>query len=263
MTWKSNCLPISAFRAGRGKRPVTAPVMEQADADNQAATSSGGRWLFARGCEFRLGVVDVDALPPADRPEVAFAGRSNVGKSSLLNAITGQKALARTSNTPGRTQELNFFMLAPGLQAQGLEGAAWLVDLPGYGYARESKSKIAAWNRLLEQYLRGRPNLRRVFVLIDSRHGLKPNDLAMMDDFDRSAVSYQVVLTKSDKISPAASPVTEQTQTALGKRVAAHPEILATSSEKVGIDDVRGAIAGLVELDALGYNRRRNFDLAD
>ena len=239
---------------------MTAPVMEQADTNNQAAAghlAAAGRWLFARGCEFRLGVVDVDALPPADRPEVAFAGRSNVGKSSLLNAITGQKALARTSNTPGRTQELNFFMLAPGLQAQGLEGAAWLVDLPGYGYARESKSKIAAWNRLLEQYLRGRPNLRRVFVLIDSRHGLKPNDLAMMDDFDRSAVSYQVVLTKSDKISQSAlAAVTEQTLTALGKRVAAHPEILATSSEKdLGIDDVRGAIAGLVELDALGYNR--------
>ena len=188
---------------------------------------------------------------------MAFAGRSNVGKSSLLNAITGQKALARTSNTPGRTQELNFFMLAPALEARGLEGAAWLVDLPGYGYARESKTKIAAWNRLLEQYLRGRPNLRRVFVLIDSRHGLKANDLSMMDDFDRTAVSYQVVLTKSDKISPAAlATATEQTQMALSKRVAAHPEILATSSEKaVGIDDVRGAIAGLVELDALGYNR--------
>ena len=234
---------------------MTAPVMEQADKNNQAA----GKWLFARGCEFRLGVVDVGALPPPDRLEVAFAGRSNVGKSSLINAIAGQKALARTSNTPGRTQELNFFLLAPRLETRGLEGAAWLVDLPGYGYARESKNKIAAWNRLLEQYLSGRPSLRRVFVLIDSRHGLKANDLSMMDDFDRAAVSYQVVLTKSDKISAAAlAAVTEQTRTALRKRVAAHPEILATSSEKaVGIDDVRGAIAGLVELDALGYNRER------
>lgn len=232
---------------------MTAPVMEQADTNNRAA----GQWLFARGCEFRLGVFDVDALPPPDKPEVAFAGRSNVGKSSLLNAITGQKTLARTSNTPGRTQELNFFLLAPSLETRGLEGAAWLVDLPGYGYARESKNKIAAWNRLLKQYLRGRPNLRRVFMLIDSRHGLKANDLSMMDDFDRSAVSYQVVLTKSDKISAATlATVTEQTRTAVNKRVAAHPEILSTSSEKaVGIEDVRGAIAGLVELDALGYNR--------
>ena len=224
---------------------------------NTYTQAAAGKWLFARGCEFRLGVVNVGGLPPADRPEVAFAGRSNVGKSSLLNAITNQKALARTSNTPGRTQELNFFMLAPSLQAHGLKGVAWLVDLPGYGYARESKTKIAAWNRLLEQYLRGRPNLRRVFVLVDSRHGLKANDLAMMDDFDRTAVSYQVVLTKSDKISRTAlAAVIEKTQNALSKRVAAHPEIIATSSEKVlGIDDVRGAIASLVELDALGYNR--------
>ena len=238
--------------------------MEPADTDTHAAAgqlAAAGKWLFARGCEFRLGVVNVDALPPADRPEVAFAGRSNVGKSSLLNAITNQKALARTSNTPGRTQELNFFMLAPSLQANGLKGVAWLVDLPGYGYARESKTKIAAWNRLLEQYLRGRPNLRRVFVLVDSRHGLKANDLAMMDDFDRTAVSYQVVLTKSDKISRTAlAAVTEKTQNALSKRVAAHPEIIATSSEKVlGIDDVRGAIASLVELDALGYNREMQY----
>ena len=234
--------------------------MEPADTDTQPAAghlAAAGNWLFARGCEFRLGVVNVDALPPADRPEVAFAGRSNVGKSSLLNAITNQKALARTSNTPGRTQELNFFMLAPGLEAHGLEGAAWLVDLPGYGYARESKTKIAAWNRLLEQYLRGRPNLRRVFVLVDSRHGLKANDLAMMDDFDRTAVSYQVVLTKSDKINHTAlAAIIEKTHNTLSKRVAAHPEIIATSSEKaLGIDDMRGAIAGLVELDALGYNR--------
>jgi|TARA_A100001015_G_scaffold275644_1_gene333081 GTP-binding protein len=237
-------------------------MMEKTDADHLAAA---GRWLFARGCEFRLGVTHVEALPAPDRTEVAFAGRSNVGKSSLLNAITGQKALARTSNTPGRTQELNFFMLAPNLGSDGGNGAAWLVDLPGYGYARESKSKIAAWNKLLEQYLRGRPNLRRVFVLIDSRHGLKANDMSMMDDFDRTAVSYQVVLTKADKISqPALDAVIAKTQAALVKRVAAHPEIIATSSEKgLGLDAVRGAIAGLVELDALGYNRDKHIDGAD
>ncbi|MGI9438547.1 MAG: ribosome biogenesis GTP-binding protein YihA/YsxC [Parvibaculales bacterium] len=220
--------------------------MEQTDSLIEA-----GRWLLAQGTEFKQGVVSLDALPDATRIEIAFAGRSNVGKSSLLNAVTGTKALARTSNTPGRTQELNFFLLAPARN----DGAAWLVDLPGYGYARESKVKIAAWNELLNDYLRGRPNLRRVFVLVDSRHGLKKNDLTMMADLDMAAVSYQIVLTKIDKLKKGALEKTiAETAAALAKKPAAHPDILATSSEKGdGIDLVRAAIASLVDLSELGY----------
>lgn len=225
-------------------------------AEATQAQRAAGAWLFNQGCVFRLGVVALDALPPGDRVEICFAGRSNVGKSSLINALTRQKALARTSNTPGRTQELNFFMLAPDRGTEG--GAAWMVDLPGYGYARESKTKIAAWNRLLRSYLKGRASLRRVFVLVDSRHGLKANDLQMMAELDEAAVSYQIVLTKIDKLKVgAAEKVAHQVAEKLLKRPAAHPEIIATSSEKgAGIDDLRAAIASLVDLDELGYKTK-------
>lgn len=213
-----------------------------------------GRWLFAQGTEFRLGVVDLSGLPPADRLELAFAGRSNVGKSSLINALTNTKALARISSTPGRTQELNFFALAPN-RSEDTNGAVWLVDMPGYGYARESKSKITAWNKLLFSYLRGRASLRRVFVLVDARHGLKANDLEMLDKLDETAVSYQIVMTKADKPKKVdLAKNIEAAHKALAKRPAAFPELIVTSSEKGdGIAYLRATIAGLVDLQSLGY----------
>jgi GTP-binding protein len=197
-----------------------------------------GRLLFARPCVFATAAQRADGLPEATLPEVAFAGRSNVGKSSLINALTGHNALARTSRTPGRTQQLNFFKL---------DDALMLVDMPGYGYARASKRQIADWTGLMHAYLKGRANLYRVCVLVDSRHGLKSSDTALMDELDDDAVSYQVVLTKADKPNSAAvREVIADTAAALAKRPAAHPDIIVTSSEKgAGIADLRAALAAL------------------
>lgn len=197
-----------------------------------------GRVLFAQDCQFIKTVTRLDDLPDASLPEIAFAGRSNVGKSSLINALTGRLSLARASVTPGRTQALNFFLLGERL---------FLVDLPGYGFAKAAKSKIAAWSRLHDRYLRGRPNLRRVLILIDARHGLKALDEDTMSALDQAAVSYQAVLTKADKISETElSRCLAQTQSQLRRHVAAHPEIIATSAVSgTGIDRLRAALSAL------------------
>ncbi|PCD76005.1 ribosome biogenesis GTP-binding protein YihA/YsxC [Pseudothioclava arenosa] len=197
-----------------------------------------GRLLFAAPVEFLKGVVAMSGLPPADRIEVCFAGRSNVGKSSLINALTGRKNLARASNTPGRTQEINFFTTKDG---------PYLVDLPGYGFAQAPVAVVAKWQALLKNYLSGRPTLRRVFVLIDSRHGIKKVDDEILSLLDRSAVTFQVVLTKLDKINAKdRTAVIEQVKGALAKHPAAYPEIVITSSEKgEGIETLRAIIAGL------------------
>lgn len=197
-----------------------------------------GRLLFARGADFVKGVVAMDGLPPADRLEICFAGRSNVGKSSLINALTGRKNLARASNTPGRTQEINFFTLGE---------SHYVVDLPGYGYAEAPVAVVEKWQKLLKAYLSGRVSLRRAFVLIDTRHGIKAVDDEIMTLLDQSAVTFQVVMTKADKVKEAErDKILAQVRKALSKHPAAYPELLMTSSEKGwGIEHLRALIAGL------------------
>lgn len=195
-----------------------------------------GRLLFAGETDFLKGVVAMSGMPDADRIEVCFAGRSNVGKSSLINALTGRKALARASNTPGRTQEINFFTCGE---------SHYLVDLPGYGFANAPVAVVAKWQALLKSYLSGRPTLRRVFVLIDSRHGVKKVDEEIMTLLDKSAVTFQAVLTKADKVKEKdREAVLKQVRGALAKHPAAFPELVVSSSEKGwGIDSLRAIIA--------------------
>jgi GTP-binding protein len=197
------------------------------------------RKFFAGPVTFVMGAVAIGAMPPGDRPEIAFAGRSNVGKSSLINALCNRKNLARASNTPGRTQEINFFDLA--------EGKFYLVDLPGYGFADAPKKNVDTWSRLNLNYLRSRSKLRRVFMLIDSRRGIGDVDRNVMKDLDSAAVQYQIVLTKSDKIKKSEVPdLLTATTEALMKQPAAHPHVLVTSSEKgLGIPELRATILSL------------------
>jgi len=205
---------------------------------------SDGAMIFARPWIFIRGVPSMKFLPPEGPPEIAFAGRSNVGKSSLINALVGQKGLARTSNTPGRTQELNYFVPDGYSGADGDMPPLALVDMPGYGYAQAPKDLVDNWTKLVFDYLRGRVTLKRVYLLIDSRHGLKPIDGEVMALLDKAAVSYQVVLTKADKIKPpAVERLFVETLEKIRKRPAAFPFVIATSSEKsAGLDDLREAI---------------------
>ncbi|SFI31733.1 ribosome biogenesis GTP-binding protein YihA/YsxC [Aerobium aerolatum] len=216
---------------------VTTPVL-----------SETARGLFNHPWVFIRGVPSLKFLPPEGPAEIAFAGRSNVGKSSLINALVGKKGLARTSNTPGRTQELNYFVPDGYSGEKGDLPPMALVDMPGYGYAQAPKEQVEAWTKLVFDYLKGRVTLKRVYVLIDSRHGIKKNDEDVLALLDKAAVSYQIVLTKLDKIKAAGVPrLMAETAEKIKKRPAAFPQILATSSEKAeGLDELRNAIALVV-----------------
>jgi len=211
------------------------PIVDEPD----DITREKGRLLFAGETEFVKGVVAMSGLPPADRLEVCFAGRSNVGKSSLINAVTGRKNLARASNTPGRTQEINFFTAAD---------SHYLVDLPGYGFANAPVAIVEKWQKLLKQYLSGRQSLRRAFVLIDHRHGIKKVDEEILKLLDSAAVTFQCVMTKADKVKEAErDAILAQVRGALSKHPAAYPEIIVTSSEKGwGLETLRATIATLI-----------------
>jgi GTP-binding protein len=216
------------------------PAQHEDLTENGEAGQEAGRLLFAKDCRFVTGAASVERLPGSSLPEVAFAGRSNVGKSSLINALTGRKALARTSNTPGRTQEINFFVLGEALT---------LVDLPGYGFAQAPKDRVARWTALVNAYLKGRPVLRRTCLLVDSRHGLMGADREVMAMLDKAAVTYQLVLTKADKVKAGALAAVEATVAAeIACRPAAHPDLISTSCQTgLGLGLLRAALAALAE----------------
>ncbi len=227
-------------RAAERIRARAGEALAALSEEERAAALEAGRRLFAAPPKFLAGVADMRRLPAPFDAEIAFAGRSNVGKSSLINALFNRKDVARVSNTPGRTRELNYFTLADDRLA--------LVDMPGYGYAKAPKSLVKKWQALVRDYLRGRPSLRRVFILVDSRHGLKSQDELAMDLLDETAVNYQVVLTKADKTrKDALEKLVNRISRELERRPAAHPEIHVTSArKKTGLDELRAAIASLL-----------------